>query len=161
MWSSTVRSPILPLPLLFFLFLTICTAVTPFPQKDLPPLPLPLELVYEFPNITWVENLAIRSNGEILITLAEPNLYLVNTTAKSATLVYTFPDVLGLGGITEVDHDIFYLAAGNVSNITTRPRSFSVWEVDMRSWSLSSGAVVRKVTDTPDAVAPNGLTTLS
>ncbi|CAM6129035.1 unnamed protein product [Calypogeia fissa] len=28
----------------------------------------------------------------------------------------------------------------------------------MRSWSVSSGAVVSKVTDTPDAVAPNGLT---
>ncbi|CAM6129036.1 unnamed protein product [Calypogeia fissa] len=119
MWSSTVRSPILPLPLLFFLFLTISTAVTLFPQKDLPPLPLPLELVYEFPNITWVENLAIRSNGEILITLAEPNLYLVNTTAKSATLVYTFPHVLNLGGITELDHDIFYLAAGQHHNQTT------------------------------------------
>ncbi|CAM6120992.1 unnamed protein product [Calypogeia fissa] len=164
MWRL-FQSPILslPLPLLFCFFLfTISTTVTSIPQRKLlASLHLPTQDVYQFPNETYLENLAVRSNGEILVTfITKPYLYLINTIEKSATLIFSFPDVLSGAGITEVDHDMFYVAAGNFSNFTTRPRSCSIWQVDMRSYPLY-GATVTKVTDTPDAIALNGVTTLS
>jgi hypothetical protein len=48
--------------------------------------------LYEFPNPTWIENLFIRSNGEILLTsLSKPELYLLDpyaTPQKPPTLLH-------------------------------------------------------------------------
>lgn len=60
--------------------------------------------VFEFPKGTYVENLAVRANGQVLVTpLTEPNLLLIDPQRRGTlpTLVYTFPEALGLAGITE------------------------------------------------------------
>ncbi|KAA6415127.1 MAG: hypothetical protein FRX48_01879 [Lasallia pustulata] len=122
--------------------------------------------IYDFPKGTWVENLAVRSNGQILVTLlSSPQIYQVNPfQTPSATLVHTFP-TLGCLGITELGNDIFYVATGNLSlsTFTAPPGTFSVWKVDMTSFSTSNAnsAIVTKVADFPQVVAFNGMTTFN
>lgn len=76
--------------------------------------------VWVFPNGTWLENLAVRSSGQILTTvLSSPDLYQVDPTGSHCpTLVHHFPNVLGLLGIAEIRQDVFAVAAGNYSTQT-------------------------------------------
>ena len=125
---------------------------------------LATSLVHQFPNETWVENLAIRSNGAILATLlSTPQLYQVAPSSGAATLVHTFPNATGLLGITEVAPDNFYVVAGNFSTITFKntPGSYSVWKVDFTKSYTGSLATVTKVTDIPQGQQLNGMTLLS
>lgn len=120
--------------------------------------------IYDFPKGTWVENLAVRSNGQILVTLlTKPQVYQVNPfQTQSASLVYTFPSKLACLGIAELGTDIFYVATGNLSSttFTAPPGTFSVWKINMGSYSPSTpnSAVVTKVADFPQVLTFNGMT---
>ncbi|KAM0803135.1 hypothetical protein BDR22DRAFT_802064 [Usnea florida] len=121
--------------------------------------------IWNFSPGTWVENLAVRSNGQILVTLASaPEIYQVDPTLKQpATLVHTFPGYLACLGITELQQDVFYVITGNFSTvtITTGPGSYSVWKLDMRGYSTYGGALtpsVTKIADFPKSVFFNGVT---
>ena len=122
--------------------------------------------LWEFPNDTWVENIAVRSNGRILTTLATtPELYQVDPNDRlNATLVYSFPNAMSCLGITETTNDVFYIAVGNFSFDTFRaaPGSFSVWRVDMAPFLPGEHpAHIAKVGgDYPASGFFNGLTTL-
>lgn len=117
-------------------------------------------LVYQFANGTTIENIAIRSNGNLLVTLTDrPELYEVNPfVPKTAKLVHHFPGYLGLVGITEVSPDVFTLNAGNFS-ATTGPTegSWAVWQVAFHK----DQPKVSKVVDIPEALSLNGMTTLA
>ncbi|KAK9234301.1 hypothetical protein V1525DRAFT_413526 [Lipomyces kononenkoae] len=126
--------------------------------------------VFEFPFKTWVENIAVRANGDILVTLIDhPELHLINPFCPDSTaLVFAFPDALGLLGISEFRPDQFAVVVGNWSDVifATTPHSYSIWQVDMRPFQAIGSevirpAVVEKVVDIPEAVFLNGLTTLS
>ena len=127
------------------------------------PLPIPVEVVYEFPHGTWVENLAVRSNGKVLVDiLTRPDIYQIDPSAKKdPILVHHFSDHLGLLGITETTQDIFYLIAGNYSAATnTNPvGAYDVYEVDVRKGAKQ--ARVNKITNFPKAGLLNGMTTLN
>ncbi|KAG4432311.1 hypothetical protein IFR05_012218 [Cadophora sp. M221] len=133
-------------------------------SSTLDPL-LPSKLIHQFPLPTWIENLAIRANGTILVTLlTTPGLYLVDPkTPSSATLVANFPEVTGLTGIIEVQPEIFYIAGGNfdLTNFANEAGSYWIWEVDMRYFSTDSQAKIRQVTNLPLAGLPNGFELLS
>ncbi|KAL7812173.1 quino protein amine dehydrogenase beta chain-like protein [Trichoderma aethiopicum] len=117
-------------------------------------------LVYQFANGTTLENIATRSNGNLLVTLTDrPELYEVNPfVPKTAKLVHRFPGYLGLLGITEVSPDVFTLNAGNFS-VTTGPAagSWAVWQVAFHK----NQPKVAKVVDIPEALSLNGMTTLA
>jgi hypothetical protein len=76
--------------------------------------------VWQFPNNTWPENLAVRASGQLLVTLLSiPELYQVDPTgAQQAQLIYHFPNATGLTGITEVEKDVFVVISGNFSLAT-------------------------------------------
>ena len=121
--------------------------------------------IWNFSPGTWVENLAVRSNGQILVTLASaPEIYQVDPTLKQpATLVHTFPGYLACLGITELQQDVFYVVTGNFSTvtITTGPGSYSVWKLDMRGWSPNGYGPTpsaTKIADFPNSVFFNGMT---
>ena len=120
--------------------------------------------VWAFPQSTWVENLAVRSNGQILATLfTSPQLYQIDPTGRSpATLVYTFPQQTSCLGIAELGTDIFYVAAGNVTFTTFEgvPGSFNVYRVDMTRYSLGRKPSVSKVANFPQGKELNGVTVL-
>jgi hypothetical protein len=83
--------------------------------------------IWQFPLGTWVENLAVRTNGQLLVTLlSQPELYHVDPFQKTApTLIHSFPNASGLLGIAEIEDDVFAVVAGNWSTTTlaTTPRS--------------------------------------
>jgi sugar lactone lactonase YvrE len=97
-----------------------------------------------------------------------PELHLLDPfNAGNSTLVHVFPDVLGLLGIVEIQPDQYAIIAGNFSINTAAsiPKSYSVWEVDMRplrvvDHKVIAPAKVRKVTAMPEAAFLNGMTLL-
>ncbi|KAK8108963.1 hypothetical protein PG984_014764 [Apiospora sp. TS-2023a] len=126
-----------------------------------------LNLIYQFPNLTALENIAVRSSGELLVTLpTAPELYQVDPFHPvKASLVYRFPNATALLGIDEIEHDVFAVVVGTVNPPTPVPGSFSVWRVDMRrfetnkdgSGSVVRGAAARVITAIPEAALLNGL----
>lgn len=118
--------------------------------------------LYQFPEGTWVENLAVRANGQLLLTLLNlPELYQLDPFAANATpeLVHNFTTTTGLSGIAEIAPDVFGVAAGNYSLTTGEAfqGSWSVWSVD-----FSGGAApdISKITDVSKAFFINGVCAL-
>lgn len=126
--------------------------------------------LYQFPNDTWIENLAVRSNNQLLLTLlTSPQLYTLDPQCRNPpTLVYTFPSALALFAIVETSPDIFAVISGNFTLTDgTTPGSYSVWCVDMRDvdmnqdGALSSVPMVSKIADIGNATFLNGMALLS
>ncbi|GAQ40504.1 hypothetical protein AtubIFM55763_003178 [Aspergillus tubingensis] len=99
---------------------------------------LNVRTVYQFAsNDTWLENLAVRSNGLILATEIGPPASLLSFDPRSSSpkknVIHTFSSVLGLSGITEAAHDVFYVTGANTTsdNISDPPKNAThVWRVD-------------------------------
>ena len=126
-----------------------------------------LTSIHNFTPGTWVENLAVRANGQILATLlTTPQVYQVDPNPSSAhplTLVHTFPTYLGCVGITELSNDIFYVVAGNfsISTAASTPGSYSVWKLDMAGFTAGGApAAAAKIADFPQSNNLNGMTPL-
>ncbi|KAM0794175.1 hypothetical protein BDR22DRAFT_815669 [Usnea florida] len=127
-----------------------------------------LTSIHEFTPGTWVENLAVRANGQILATLVTtPQVYQVDPDPSAAhplTLVHTFPNYLSCVGITELGDDIFYVVTGNFSIPAggSTPGSYSVWKLDMAGFTAGGApANATKVADFPQSVNLNGMTALN
>ena len=129
---------------------------------------LPTEVVYQFPLGQWCENIAILKNGNILVTRpTSPSLYMIDPAQMPFVYpqpVYTFPDVLSIVGIVEFNDNMIYVSVENstsVSTFTNAPYPSSLFELDLRHFSFSSGAgaVARNLTHGPGPI--NGMTELS
>lgn len=73
------------------------------------------QLIYQFPNyLQWVENMAVRPNGNILITTFDhAHIYELNPTSGEAPrLVAALPDADASIGIAEIGPDVFAVEAG-------------------------------------------------
>ncbi|KAF4628874.1 hypothetical protein G7Y89_g9272 [Cudoniella acicularis] len=150
--------------LLLFLQLSIAH---PFHPERSTPLPVIRQLC-EFPNVTWIENIAVRSNGLLLVTLfTSPSLYQIDPFQANPvpTLVASFPSALGILGIAEIEKDVFAITKGNFSRFTglVTPKSWSVWKADFRAQEntdTGGAVVVSKIADLPEAMFLNGATTV-
>ncbi|PYH92600.1 hypothetical protein BO71DRAFT_420673 [Aspergillus ellipticus CBS 707.79] len=99
--------------------------------------------VYQFAsNDTWLENLATRSNGIILATEIGPPASLLAFDPREEhpqkKVIKTFDTVLGLSGIAEGAHDVFYVTGANTTsaNIEDPPTNAThVWKVDFTKGS--------------------------
>jgi hypothetical protein len=140
--------------------LSFCTPAPPHPQ-----LPLPARTVAQLATSpTWLENIAVRSSGDLLVNQLAPApvLYTIsNPTSPSASLepIYTWhaPNVTDLLGITETYPDTFAIIAGNATaNATGYPGTWSVWEVAFPS-PKSSSPSVKKLANIPAAQFLNGV----
>ena len=117
--------------------------------------------IYQFPKPTWIENLAVRGNGKILLTLlTSPDLYQADPFAPGdkPKLIHNFAPYQALTGITEVEPDIFAVATGNFSALALKnsPGSYAVWKVNVRE----SPPVIKKIADIRNGQLLNGLTLL-
>lgn len=126
---------------------------------------LPSRTVHQFPIPTWIENLAVRSNGQLLVTLTStPDLFLVDPADASKTvLIHRFPEVSGLAGIIEVEHDTFYVAGCNfdLKTFSIEAGSSVLWQIDMTHFDKTSNAAVKKVMNLTRMGLPNGMELLS
>ena len=121
----------------------------------------PITKIYQFEPGDWVESLAFRPNGQLLVNLlSSPDVYQIDTGSGSMTHVTSIPEFSGLYGLTEAAPDQFYIAGGRfiLSNSTHYHGSYSVWHLDMTTFDTES-ATTSKVAEFPLA-GLNGLTTL-
>jgi sugar lactone lactonase YvrE len=147
-------------------WLSIFLAVTASPVvRANTPSASSVKVVHQFPNGTWLENLAIRANGGVLLSdLAAPELIYVDPFAvnPSSSIVHTFPSpATGLVGIAELGTDIFYVVTIEFSfaTVSATPGSGQVWRVDMSHYP--SSAPVTLVANLPGSTQPNGVTALA
>ena len=125
--------------------------------------PLYSEVVAQFPNGTKVENIVIRPNGQILITLfSAPEVIQVDPTGAVAPFVIaTLPDVKSATGITEFQSDVFYVGGGTTSSeFVTVPQSYAVFQLNLTTFTPSTPTpvAVTKIATIPDALLLNGIT---
>ncbi|KID76134.1 quinoprotein amine dehydrogenase beta chain-like protein, partial [Metarhizium brunneum ARSEF 3297] len=117
-------------------------------------------VIHQFPNGTWLENIAERRNGNLLVTLLDrPELYQVDPhNPANATLVHNFAGYTSLFGITETSPDVFAIIAGNFTpGAGTQEGTYAIWSTDFAG---CKGAEVSKIVDIPEAKLLNGMTTL-
>ena len=119
-------------------------------------------VVYQYPNspYTALENLAVRSNGNILLSASnQPNTQLLDPSATSPqpTVLHTYPDATGTFGITQPLTDLFAIVVGNYSGLSGVPGSFSIWTLDLRG-GLPGEAI--KVASITEAHSLNGASTV-
>ncbi|KAK4222424.1 hypothetical protein QBC38DRAFT_489867 [Podospora fimiseda] len=141
------------------LALTARWAVKALPGPNTPPSPK-IRTIYTFPNNTFLESLAVRSNSNLLITsMSVPHLYSLNPTTPNPTpsIIHTFPNITGIAGITETTPDVFALVTANwdLANTRAYPGTLAVWTVDL---SKKQQPIIRLVTYIPNSTIINGLT---
>ncbi|MCJ1377325.1 hypothetical protein MMC17_000419 [Xylographa soralifera] len=109
----------------------------------------PLTTVHSFPTNTFVENIAVRRSGEILVTVHNTSelIEISPEPPYPAKVVHHFP--ANLFGIVEVGDDVFYISTGTIG----ATGSFAIYKVAL---SHSSPLLVSKLVDVPEAVFPNG-----
>ncbi|GAB1317643.1 hypothetical protein MFIFM68171_07853 [Madurella fahalii] len=95
----------------------------------------PIRNVYTFPKNTFIENIAVRSNSELLVTsMSVPDLFAIDPTVNNpdAPIVHTFANASGISGIAEITPDVFALVTGVWDLAATRAQlgSLAVWTVD-------------------------------
>ncbi|PVH87724.1 hypothetical protein DL98DRAFT_566784 [Cadophora sp. DSE1049] len=122
-----------------------------------PPGPL-LRQIYTFPPNHFIENIAVRSNSDLLLTSMSVNtLFSVDPTVATpnATVVHTFPEGHGLMGITELTPDVFVVVTGIWDLALTRATlgTLTVWTINL----CSSTPIVQNITTIAASVQLNGL----
>jgi hypothetical protein len=131
-------------------------------------------VVHEFPNPTWLENMAATRNGSLLTGVLSETaaLHLIDPFASPSsprngtygnvgnvdTLLHTFPSANSVFGISELEPDVFAVATGYYS-ATTGPtlNSSSLWSIDLSPLSSALPPVVKKIVDLKDAKVANGI----
>ena len=119
-------------------------------------------LVFEFAGQQHIENVAIRSNGHLVLSVVnEPFVYDLDPRAHHPLpkVVHHFPGVIGTTDMAETAPDIFAVVAGNWSStkLQATPGSFSIWSIDLNT----PEPTVKLITSIPEAAALNGVTTLN
>ncbi|VUC21367.1 unnamed protein product [Clonostachys rosea] len=132
----------------------------------LDPIQLPTSTIASLGyNNTFLENLAARQNGDLLVTMLEDNstLYYVESPGSGHTAltpIHHFSAASGLLGITETSEDTFLIAMHDFEKlITPIPGTGAIWEVRFTRKN-SKEIKVRKVTDLPNAGMMNGITSV-
>jgi len=126
-------------------------------------LPLPARTIVQADSVgIWLENIAVRKNGALLVTQLRPAILLAvqDPTSRTPSLdsIYTWtaPNVTDLLGITETSPDTFNVIAGNATaDAQGYPGTFSSWEVKFASPSSQTPSV-RKIANIPEAKLLNG-----
>jgi hypothetical protein len=158
MYLTTLLSTLLPLSLLP----QTLSAAHP-PQQSTDP-----KLIHQYPNPTWLENIATTRHGQILTSvIGRPassggHLHLLDPSHNTTTLIAALPGVNSIFGISEYKRDVFAVIAGDYDTETGTPLgSWSIWGVDLRN-NPSSEAPTFKIADLPaTTVLANGLAALS
>ena len=116
-----------------------------------------MTLVTEWPQGSFVENLAAKRDGHLLVTVHSTNeIYEVdpNVSRANRTLLVTLP--AGPTGIVELDFNHFYVNVGTIGQLN----SWSIYRVSLRNGSTSN-ATFKHLMNIDSALFLNGLCVLS
>ena len=147
-----------------------CTALRTISPSN---SPLPFIKGYVFPKPAWIENIAVRPTGDLLLTRLDcPELYLLDFESHDPhpVLVYRFPNKQALTGIVELAPDVFAISVGNytlASGPTTG--SWTVYRLELldRSTTSSNETLKRpayrmsRIAHIPEAAYVKGMSRLS
>lgn len=102
----------------------------------------PIRNIYTFPPNHFIENIAVRSNSNLLLTsMSVPQLFSVDPTASvpSATVIHTFANNTGTSGIAEISPDVFAVVTAEWDLFNTRAilGTMAIWTVDFTTKSAS------------------------
>ena len=119
-----------------------------------------VRLLYEYSEGTWIENIAVRPSGELLVThLEKPRVDQFNPFEANAKpeAVHTFTGHLGTMGIAEIATDSFAVLVGNLTLTGgATAGSWSIWNINFDQGHDIS-AQVNELAAIPEATFPNGL----
>ncbi|KAJ8130150.1 hypothetical protein O1611_g3480 [Lasiodiplodia mahajangana] len=141
----------------------LCTP-TPYGAAHAAKLPLPSRTIFQLndsiPN-SWFENIAIRRNGDLLVTMLSPqaSLYTVQGPLSDSPQVSVIgiDNANGLVGIAETSPDVFAVAAGTFDALAAPvPGTMAVWEVDFNGPEPTT----RLIANMPEAGFLNGVVTI-
>ncbi|KAM7186293.1 hypothetical protein V8F33_011889 [Rhypophila sp. PSN 637] len=135
---------------LFLASAVMAQAVSPNP---------PIRNIFTFPRNHFIENIAVRSNSQLLVTsMSVPHLFAIdpNAAVPNATIIHTFTNSTGLAGIAEITPDVFALVTGTWDLANTRAElgSLAVWKVNFNSLA---GPQVSFLTQIANSTIFNGL----
>lgn len=111
---------------------------------------------------TWLENIAVRHNGDLLVSLLLPtaSLYTLKrpySSSRTFSLLHTFDNATGLLGITETCADTFAVLSIQFGETSSPvPGSATIWDVAFNNDKL----LTKKVTNIPDILVPNGIASI-
>jgi hypothetical protein len=128
-----------------------------------PSLPLPVEVIHEFPNGTWIENLVVRPSGSILANaFSIPVIYEVTIDQNPhVNTIHTFPNATGVSGIAESwSPNLYFAVAGNFSfaNFSSIPGSSTIYRIEFDEHT--DEAEVTGLARLPTLIMPNGIITI-
>jgi hypothetical protein len=108
------------------------------PQTEWKQHPLPIRDVYQWPFLTWLQDIAIGTNGDIYMTTVSPDgsIWLANganTDSPTISHVHKFDSMNAITGIIETKAGIYTFLGGNQTMVGFGVRdTFRVWELDTR-----------------------------
>ncbi|KAF2787149.1 NHL repeat-containing protein [Melanomma pulvis-pyrius CBS 109.77] len=113
--------------------------------------------VYKFSSPTSAEGIAVRSNGQLLVSFFDKaELWTIDPATKKATKLVSFEGATCSAGIAEIAPDVFAVVAGQFSfSGGNKAGSWAIWKVDFTS-GTAVASVLKKV---PESGFFNGLTT--
>ncbi|KAF3065968.1 putative six-bladed beta-propeller-like protein [Daldinia childiae] len=109
----------------------------------------------------FVENIAVRSNGDLVVTLLNPSasVYTVKepyTDYPIMSLVHTFDGANGTIGISETSPDTFVVVAALIQDAARPlPNTTSLWELKLGDGDQQ--ATARRMVHIPEAGLINGI----
>ncbi|KAH9904864.1 hypothetical protein F4778DRAFT_731036 [Xylariomycetidae sp. FL2044] len=126
--------------------------------------PLPSRVVAQLPadeTNGFIENIAVRSNGDLLLTTFSPTaaLYTIENPSSSTTqltLLHQFEGGTSTFGIVETFPDTFVLTSSYLDGLTARPNTTKLWEVKFDGAKRGS-FTTRKIADVDEAQGINGM----
>ncbi|KAI1338573.1 hypothetical protein F5Y15DRAFT_121894 [Xylariaceae sp. FL0016] len=127
-------------------------------------LPLPHRDVIQLSNPTWLENIAVRSNGDLLLTVLgypEAAIYSVSGPASGAapslTTIGDFSSANYLLGIAEPAPDLF-VVVGSATDAATNGTTWPAWRLDFRD--RGGEPAIEVIGRIDDATVLNGVAAL-
>ncbi|KAH5305130.1 hypothetical protein HBI23_183360 [Parastagonospora nodorum] len=119
-----------------------------------------LATVHQFPNGTWIENIASTRNSSLLVTVigrAEVHIINLLPSPPTSSLLTTFPSRNSVTGITELSPNHFAIAVGNLTASNTPVANTSqIWTID----ASRTPPQIELARDIPTASMINGITSL-
>jgi hypothetical protein len=136
-------------------------------------LPLPVRDVYQFDTDTWIENLAVRPNGDLLLIVDEDinnpvhpvALYqLANPTSPQPelSLVYSFNPLGTILGIAEIQPEVYAVLAENFTgSFEAVPGTVRLYTFDYNNGDDADPIVTEVIPLLPNStIGPDGIAAL-
>lgn len=130
-------------------------------RRDNSSAELPSRLIVQLQD-TWFESIAVRPNGNLLLTTVLPNATLyevshLDSNSPSINPIFTVDSITSFSGISEIGDDKYAIAGGSLEGLNGIEGSWGVWTVD---FTHSCRPQLKEAIPLPGARFLNGLSSV-